>query len=272
MSFSDAVEHYYGMTGRVPPFQARRFARSLMAAPARAAAQIDLWENAAAHSSERGSLLDVGCGTAALLQVASARYRKTVGIDIAFRWMVLARKRLADAGVEVPLICACAEALPFHESAFTRVVADSSLEHMRDQLRALQECHRVMRANTYIFVATPNRYSLGPDPHTGLWAGSIMPGALTRAYVRRRGGIPPQRRLLSIGALRVMLKETGFADVAISLPDVASEQVASFGVTTRAMLAVYRLIKRTLPGRMVLERIGPLFLAVARKPAMMRDS
>nr|MDP9177007.1 class I SAM-dependent methyltransferase [Gemmatimonadota bacterium] len=140
LSFPEAVEHYYRMTGRVPPFQARRFARGLTAATARAAAQLDHWETLATDSSERTALLEIGCGTAGLLQIASARYRETAGIDIAFRWLVLAGKRLADAGVAVPLICACAEALPFRDGVFTRVVADSSVEHLRDQRRALQEC------------------------------------------------------------------------------------------------------------------------------------
>jgi ubiquinone/menaquinone biosynthesis C-methylase UbiE/uncharacterized protein YbaR (Trm112 family) len=271
LSFQASVEHYYHMTERVPPFQARRFARSLMAATTRAATQLDLWETLAADSSELAALLEIGCGTAPLLEIASTRYRKTVGIDIAFRWLVLAGKRLADSRVAVPLICACAEAMPFRDGVFTRVVADSAAEHLRDQRRALQECHRVMRGGGYIFVATPNRFSLGPDPHTGLWAGSFMPDALTSAYVRRRRGIPPVRRLLSMRALRHLLKESDFADVRIALPDVAPAQRASFGATTRAVLAIYNRIKRSAPGRIVLERIGPLLLAVARKPAMMRD-
>lgn len=271
LSFRDAVEHYYRISGRVPPFQARRFARSLMAATARAAAQIDLWESLAADSSERTAVLEIGCGTAALLQIASTRYPRTVGLDVAFRWLVLARNRLAEAGVPVPLICACAEALPFRDGVFARVVADSAVEHLRDQHRALQECRRVMRANAYIFVATPNRFSLGPDPHTGLWAGSFLPGAFTRAYVRRKGGIPPVRRLLSMRALQSLLKQSGFTSVRVALPDVAPAQRASFGVTTRAILAMYDRIKRSAPGRTMLERIGPLLLAVARKPAIARD-
>ena len=271
LSFAASVEHYYRMAEHVPPFQARRFARSLIAATARAASQLDLWEALAADSSERAALLEIGCGTAALLEIAPTRYQKIVGIDIAFRWLVLASKRLADAGVAAPLICACAEALPFRDGVFTRVVADSAVEHLRDQRRALQECRRVMRGGAYIFVATPNQFSLGPDPHTGLWAGSFMPGPFTRAYVRRRGGIPPVRRLLTMRALRSLLKESDFAGVRIALPDVAPAQRASFGVTTRAILAMYSRIKRSAPGRMLLERIGPLLLAVARKPAMARD-
>jgi ubiquinone/menaquinone biosynthesis C-methylase UbiE/uncharacterized protein YbaR (Trm112 family) len=271
LSFGDAVEHYYRITGRVPPFQARRFSRSLMAATARAARQIDLWESLAADSSKRAALLEIGCGTAALLQIASARYPETVGIDIAFRWLVLARKRLGEAGVRVPLICACAEALPFRDAVFERVVADSALEHLRDQHCALQECRRVMRGNAHIFVATPNRFSLGPDPHTGLWAGSFLPSALTRVYVRRKGGIPPVRRLLSMRALQSLLEQSGFASVRVALPDVAPAQLASFGVTTRAIVAMYDRIKRSAPGRIILERIGPLLLAVARKPAIAHD-
>lgn len=271
LSFPEAVEHYYRTTTRVPPFQARRFARSVIAATARAAGQLDLWESLAADSSGRAALLEIGCGTAALLQIASPRYGKTAGIDVAFRWLVLARKRLADAGVAVPLICACAEALPFRDGAFTRVVADSTVEHLRDQRRAFQECHRVMRANACVFVATPNRFNLGPDPHTGLLAGSFLPDSLTRVYVRRRGGVPPVRRLISARALRGLLKGSGFVDVRIGLPNLAYVDRASLGVSTRTILVMYDWIKRRAAGRILLERIGPLLLAVARKPAIVGD-
>lgn len=265
LSFPETVEHYYRMTERVPPFQARRFARSLMAATGRAQSQLELWETLAADASGPDALLEIGCGTAALLEIASTRYRKTVGVDIAFRWLVIAGKRLTDARIAVPLVCACAEALPFGDDIFTRVVADSTMEHLRDQHLALHESRRVMRSGAYIFVTTPNRFSLGPDPHTGLWAGSFMPGAVTRAYVRRRGGIPPARRLLSIGALRRVLKQSGFADVRIALPDVTAAQRVSFEATTRVILAIYAKVKRSAPGRIILERIGPLLVAVARK-------
>jgi SAM-dependent methyltransferase len=266
LSFPDAVEHYYQITSRVPPFQARRFARSLMAATARAAAQLDQWESLV-KESEPGPLLEIGCGTAPLLQVATARYPSVVGVDVAFRWLVLAQKRLADAGVTVPLICADAEALPFRNARFARVVADSALEHLRDQPLALQECVRVMTGGAHLFIATPNRFSVGPDPHTGLPAGSFMPGALTRAYVRRKGGIPPIRRLLSVGELRSLLLRSGLDSVRIALPDIPAAQRAAFGGSTRALLTVYEQVRRSAPGRLLLERIGPILLAVGRKPA-----
>jgi SAM-dependent methyltransferase len=269
LSFRDAVEHYYRITTQVPPFQATRFARSLMAAPARADAQLGQWQHMSEPITSDAFLLEIGCGTAPLLQVAAPRMARVVGVDVAFRWLVLARKRLSDAGVSVPLICACAEALPFADSLFTHVVLDSALENVRDQPLTLRECARVLRAGGHIFVATPNRASLGPDPHTGLPAGGLLPAAVTRAYVRRKGGVAPVRRLLTAGGVRRLLRASGFDQgVRIAVPDLAPAQLAGFGAGTRALLGIYRQVKRTRPGRMLLERIGPLLLAVARKSAV----
>jgi SAM-dependent methyltransferase len=209
LGFEESVELYYALTSVVPPFQARRFARSLAAAPDRAAAMFDDLEKATGWR-ERGPLLDLGCGTAPLLISVARTHESVVGIDVALRWLVMARKRLETQGVAAPLICACAEALPFRDGSFTRAVADSTLEHLRDQERSIAECARVLRPGGSLFVATPNRRSLGPDPHTGLPAGGWLPEALTAAYVRRKGGIPPARHLLTARSLRSLLRSAGF--------------------------------------------------------------
>ncbi|HSA54351.1 MAG TPA: methyltransferase domain-containing protein [Gemmatimonadaceae bacterium] len=262
-SFLEAVRFYYSVTHAVPPFQARRFERGLAAAAERSRESLARWESLAPAAAGTLSLLDIGCGTAPLLVHAAGRYRCVAGVDVAFRWLVLARCRLVEAGLHVPLVCACAEALPFGDRLFDRVVADSTLEHLRDGPLALREVRRVLRPAGAFFVATPNRFSLGPDPHTGLPAGGWLPDRAVAAYVRRKGGVPPRRTLYSGRSLRRLFREAGLAPVGIyppSIPAAIRERLPGAG---RALVTAYNGLLRVPGARTALRWLGPLLHAVA---------
>jgi SAM-dependent methyltransferase len=264
LDFAGAVEHYYRTTAEVPTFQAERFTRSLLTAEARAAEALPAWE-AAAEASAGGDLVEVGCGTAPLLLNAARSYRSVAGVDIALRWLVVAQRRLDDAGVSFPLICGCAEALPFRDGQFDRVVADSTLEHLRSQAEGLQEAHRVLNEGGWLFIATPNRLSPAPDPHTGLPAGGLLPDSITASYMRRKGGIPPRRNLLSARALGRLLEEAGFDWPRIYAPAIPAGQRAALGPAARRIVDIYNAVTHVPFGRALLREVGPLLHAVARK-------
>ncbi len=69
---------------------------------------------------QSGSILEIGCGTGGLLVAAARSGRSIVGIDIAARWLVAARRRLADHQLDqaVTLLAASAECLPWPDCAF----------------------------------------------------------------------------------------------------------------------------------------------------------
>jgi len=261
--FEGFVDFYYANTSVVPPQHARLYKRGLLAAPARADDWLESWE-ASTGDGRRGALLDVGCGTAPLL-VAAKKYELRAGVDIALRWLVVGKKRLADAGLDLPLICACAEALPFRDECFDRVFADSALEHLKDQRQGLSEARRVLRSGGWLFLATPNRFSLGPDPQTGVWAGGWLPERWTAAIVRRAGGIPPQRSLLSVWRLRRLLREARFEQIQTALPGIPARQRALFSPLTRLLIGVYDLLRRLPITKHALYLVGPLLLATARR-------
>jgi ubiquinone/menaquinone biosynthesis C-methylase UbiE/uncharacterized protein YbaR (Trm112 family) len=263
--FASLVEFYYSITSVVPPAHAKRYTAGLMAAVPRAKASLASWEKSVAGESRATTLLGIGCGTAPLMVVAARSFKQVVGVDIAFRWLVVAKRRLMDAGLDLPLICACAEALPFRDDAFDRVVADSALEHVTDQRRSLDECHRVMTSGGYLFVSTPNRFSLGPDPQVGLWSGSLLPERWLAAYVRRQGGIPPKRNLLSAWKLAAMIRHAGFEKPQVTLPDISRQQRSHFGASIQLLIDVYQAAKRIPLSRQCLQLIGPLLHAVAEK-------
>lgn len=263
--FAALVDFYYSITSAVPPAHAKRYTAGLLAGVARAEASLVSWEKSTAGDARAASLLEIGCGTAPLMLAAAPSFKRVVGVDIAFRWLVVAKRRLADAGLDLPLICACAEALPFPDEAFDRVVADSALEHVTDQPLALNECRRVMTAAGYLFVSTPNRFSLGPDPQVGLWSGSLLPDRWLAAYVRRQGGIPPKRHLLSARKLSAMIRQAGFAPPRVMLPDISKQQRSNFGTGAQLLIDLYQTAKQVPLSRQALQLVGPLLHAVAAK-------
>lgn len=267
LSFADSVELYYRLTTVVPPFQAKAFTRALLTAVPRSAHSLERWRAECARPGSPGAFLDIGCGTAPLLVAAAGQYRQVVGFDVAFRWLVLAKKRLAEAGVDAPVFCANAEALPLASDSFHDAALDSTLEHLRDQAQALGEAHRVMRAGGCLFVATPNKLSLGPDPHAGVWAGGWLPDAAIGWWVRRKGGIPPKRQLLTRGSLTRLLMNAGFERPRIFVPQVAAAQRDGFSPGLRRVIDAYNRAVRLPAGRAVMLRVGPLLHAVTRKPA-----
>jgi SAM-dependent methyltransferase len=147
-------------------------------------------------------------------------------------------------------------------------VADSVVEHLADQQRALAEAGRVMSPGGHLFISTPNRYSLGPDPQAGIWAGGILPQRWLAAYVRRQGGIPPKRRLLSADSLARLIGEAGFLPARILVPSVPAGQRSHFGRGLRLLIDAYEATRRLSIGRLLLQRLGPLVHAVAKKPSL----
>jgi SAM-dependent methyltransferase len=278
-TFTGLLDYYYQHTAVVPKQHAQQYQRGLLAAQYRAEAALRSWE-ATAEAIEptrtaEGSvepLLDLGCGTAPLM-VAAAKMRgqqilKLVGVDIALRWLVVAKKRLSEAKVEAPLICACAEALPFPNRTFRTVAAESVLENVQKQRTAVSELYRVLQPGCFLFASTPNRFSPGPDPHVGIWGGSLLPRAWLAAIVRRQGGIPPERHLLSARSLQRLLHEAGFDPVRISLPTIPIQQRERLGSRLRPFVDMYHLTLRLPAGRAALLAIGPLLYAVAQTAAI----
>jgi SAM-dependent methyltransferase/uncharacterized protein YbaR (Trm112 family) len=268
LDFQGMVHYYYANTQVVPAQHAILYSRGLLSAGERARVTLDGWLNQAGLDGNPGcSILEIGCGTAPLLAAASVNFDRVVGIDIALRWLILGRKRLDELGLDLPLLCACAEALPFPDSSYRYVVSESTLEHLKDQPRALQEAIRVLEEPGFFFATTPNRYSLGPDPQTGIIAGAYLPNRLTAFLVEKQGGIPPKRHLLSGRQLKVLMITAGFEDPSISLPEISHGQQSQFSGLMGRVISVYNRLRTTSLGRWLLLVIGPLLSVVARKYA-----
>ena len=94
--------------------------------------------------NSRENLLDVGCGTGALLEAlaTSVPDAKLSGVDPSSAMLDMARKRLGDA---VVFKQGYAASLPFPNQAFDVVVSTNAFHYFRDPLGALEEMARVLR-------------------------------------------------------------------------------------------------------------------------------
>jgi ubiquinone/menaquinone biosynthesis C-methylase UbiE len=98
-----------------------------------------------------GQVLDVGCGTGAVLRrlAACLPTARLVGVDPAPRMLAEARKRLDGVRLEQ----AAAERLPFADASFDLVVSAMSFDHWADQELGLAECVRVLRPGGRLVLA-----------------------------------------------------------------------------------------------------------------------
>jgi ubiquinone/menaquinone biosynthesis C-methylase UbiE len=88
-------------------------------------------------------LLDVGCGTGALLQPLSQRYPdgQLTGVDPVPEMLAIAGRRLPS---EVELRQGWAERLPFERERFDVVVSCNAFHYFREPVAALHEMGRVL--------------------------------------------------------------------------------------------------------------------------------
>ena len=97
-------------------------------------------------------------------------------------------RALFEAGVEAPLVAADGALLPFVSGSFDVAVSIEVLEHTHDQRGLLNACLRVARADGRRYVVTANRWSIAPEPVSGLLGVGYLPRRLAPAYVSARRG------------------------------------------------------------------------------------
>ncbi len=197
---------------------------------------------------------------------ARGRFDTVVGNDIAFRWLVLAQKRLQDAGIDdVTLVCCCGEYLPFPDRIFDLAVASDVIEHTNDQIGLVRQALQALRPGGHFFLATPNRLSFSPEPHVRVWGVGWLPRNLAPGYVKLVRGLDYRNiRTLSYFELRSILEAAGAVDAAITLPHIPDAELVRYGPRERALIGLYHRAIEQPPLRWPLYLVGPLFHAVCR--------
>jgi SAM-dependent methyltransferase len=90
-------------------------------------------------------ILELGCGAAQWSIALAGAGARPVGIDLSERQLEHARRLMADAGVDFPLIHGSAEAVPFPDASFDIVFCDHGAMTFADPHRTVPEAARLLR-------------------------------------------------------------------------------------------------------------------------------
>jgi SAM-dependent methyltransferase len=254
-SLEAMVRMYWSMTPGTPPAQAARFVDHVLTAETRSREWLGRLDGPNARAD---AWLDVGTGTGDLACVAAGQGIRAVGIDVAMRWLVVARRRAELSGVRVEFICANAEHLPFADGSFARVASIGTIEHCRNADRALAEARRVLAPGGDPRLRTVNRYTLLREPHVGVWGVGLVPRRFADRYVRSRGGLGYEHhRPLSARELRRGMSRAGFDRVRVDPAELLETERAKLaGVGWAA--SVYDRARRLPVSRNALRWAAPL--------------
>lgn len=98
--------------------------------------------------------LDVACGGGELSLKIAERGCEVHGIDLS-EYAIKSAKRLAEREkIACEFEAGGAEDLPYPDRYFDKVVCSSSLEHFKDDTKALKEIHRVLKPNGSVVLTT----------------------------------------------------------------------------------------------------------------------
>ena len=134
------IERYWSITSDTPPAMAKRFIEHSLAGEERGRHLIGLVPNAGKECA-----IELGCRTGGVVVALAERFGHAVGIDVVFRWLVVARKRMEEAGQDAQIVCCCADALPFARGSFDLMLAENVLEHTAAQQALVDEAHRALK-------------------------------------------------------------------------------------------------------------------------------
>jgi SAM-dependent methyltransferase len=264
-TFEELLDFYYRITDDVPPELAVRYKASILNATRHMDALAgDVAD--AAGSDNSTAVLDAGCGAGGMLIAARRRGVSVVGVDIALRWLVICRKRLQEAGLDVPLVCADMASPPFAAACFDAIVAVDLVEHVPDVTELLLALSEIAKASAPLWVTAANGRTLGPHPSTRLWAIGWLAPAPRRWLVRRLRGIDSLRfsHLLSPGQMKALAQRAGWSVVLVRARRVAAPD-ARYSFTERLLIRVYRWLSVVPVSAAVLLRVGPSFEMLLRR-------
>jgi 2-polyprenyl-3-methyl-5-hydroxy-6-metoxy-1,4-benzoquinol methylase len=207
--------------------------------------------------------VEIGGGTGALGAELGRRCSSVIITDISLAWLVLARRRVQDMGLDnVWVVAATGESLPTEKESVDLIVAADVIEHVPNRDAVINNCYAALRPGGALWLSTPNRFSLTPEPHVRLWGVGLLPRRLGRAYVERRRSVKyDDIETLSVFALRQLVAATG-GSWKVTAPEIASPVRATYGPLLRVLIDAYHLVRRLPVLRQVVLVITPLFHAV----------
>lgn len=257
--FGGLLRRYWEMTPATPLPAAERYMRYALRGEARGRSTLGML------GRRSGRLLDLGAGTGGVLAAGGA-FRDPIGVDVALRWLVIARKRLEERRANAFLVCACADHLPFPDGGFDAVVGLDLLAHCADPRSVFAEAARVQRPAGQSLFTVANRYSLLGDPHTGLVGTGFLPRPWQPRYVvRRNRRFDPRIRPLGAAEAAGMARRC-FRSVEIALPRIDPAERDLLSEPDRRKATVYERLRHVPIARGLLLTFGPAFSLLCAAP------
>lgn len=174
-------------------------------------------------------VLEVGVGPGQVTVALARRGISSYGIDVSMEWLVVAKHWLRQNGAVPQLAIALAENLPVAAGSVASYISLDVIEHVGDQERYVSEMARVLRPGGHYALVTPNRFSLAPEPHVGVWGVGYLPRRLQAPWVRLRAGVGyDYTRLLSPAETRRLWRRHALPEPRLSFPPIAAEEIALF--------------------------------------------
>lgn len=118
----------------------------------------------------KGTLLEIGCGSGAFL----ARMRElgwdVVGVEPDADAVTVARRSFG-----LNIYHGALQNIDFHDNNFDAIIMHHVIEHLSDPIDTLQECHRVLKPGGRLIIVTPNIRSIGHRLFKETWRGLEVP-------------------------------------------------------------------------------------------------
>jgi len=156
------------------------------------------------------ALLDIGTGTGIVPSTFAGIFKTLdafAGCDLSLVMLQQAKARLTDLRV----VAADAAAVPFKSETFDVVTAGFVLSHIREYRRALNEVHRVLRANRLIAASS---WTSTVDEYSQAWSGCLAEAISKAEAERALNEVAPLENYFSQeGNLEAAFTESGFSVV-----------------------------------------------------------
>jgi ubiquinone/menaquinone biosynthesis C-methylase UbiE len=106
------------------------------------------------HKQPFKSILDVGCGTGAILSTVISEYKdiQACGIDLSEKML---EKAVELLGKNVKLVVGDSDSLPWDDDSFDLVICNASFHHYPEPLKVLMEMRRILKSNGRLIIADP---------------------------------------------------------------------------------------------------------------------
>lgn len=256
------IEHVFLTSRKFTPQKSLQRTRQLFSGIEKCESHLGQW---LAPYAGAGTL-EIGCGPGQLLSAAARRGACIAGVDVSLEWLVVSKHMIAANGGEALLAAGLAEVLPVRSGAMQSVVSLDVLEHVGEQAGFVRELSRVLAPGGKFALSMPNRFSLSPEPHVGVWGVGYLPVSLQAAWVRLVSGQEyAYIRLLSRSEVLRLFEPDGNIEASVEFPPIALEEIELFSRGKARIANLYNRLIKNWAFQQVLPLVGAYYRVLGSK-------